>query len=189
MRLKVRIDMWIYFNSSRAKQAFKLAIKEAVDRIFNEYYNEVYTHLKTSSGRAGLQKMSEDEEEYFRKIVTANAYAIIDSYGTGSKMDTDNSALEEYKTSNIWNPLRPSDNSIVGRAKGKYINIFGEQASSTGSLAGKNLEEIGIAKPRSPSFAFQNAETWFFGGNRTRKIINETLRSFINTLSNYFEYR
>lgn len=83
------------------------------------------------------------------------ARSILESYGTGSKMDITNPYLDEYMESIYWNPDRRRF-AISGRRAGAYVNIFGETVVSSGKYRGKEIEDIVPAV--APSFAIQNAE-------------------------------
>lgn len=176
----------LHFNSSRAIADFKIKIEKTADDLLNEYYAEVHNKLNTSNAKKSIKKLSINEEKYLKRQVIAGASAIMDSYGTGSKMDTSNPFLSAYKSSDLWNDLR-TGNTIVGRKKGTYKNIYGATDYSSGKMAGKNIENI--SKPRSPSYAFQNAETWFFKGNRINEVLNLVIGEFCRGMYKYFEFR
>jgi hypothetical protein len=107
--------------------------------------------------------------------VVGGAWAAMDEHGRGSLMDgpTDNPALDEYRASSLWNPLR-TGNAIVGRPKGEYETIFGETRYSSGRNAGKNLEMVpsGKFRPKLPSHALQTAMRWMEQG-RMQAVVQE----------------
>lgn len=175
----------LHFDSGRCYADFRAKIIQTADDLLNEYYAEIYNKLQTVSGKRDLEKLSENQEAYLKRKVIGYANAIMDSYGTGSQMDTSNPFLSEYKNSDIWNDLR-TGNAIVGRSKGRYKNIYGSIRYSTGSMAGKNIENR--IKPRSPSYAFQHAQLWFTR-ERINKVLNIVIREFIKGMYKYFEFR
>lgn len=173
------------FNAERCFSDLKTKIMQTADDLLNEYYAEIYNKLNTIQGKRDLEKLAENQEMYLKRKVIGYANAIMDSYGTGSQMDTSNPFLSEYKNSDIWNDLR-TGNAIVGRSKGRYKNIYGSIRYSTGSMAGKNIENR--IKPRSPSYAFQHAQLWFTR-ERINKVLNIVIREFIKGMYKYFEFR
>lgn len=176
----------LHFNSSRAIEGFKKEIKSAANDLLNEYYADIHNQMRTTSGREGLQKLTVIEENIIKCRIIGNARSIMDSYGTGTAMDKDNPYLEEYMNSDLWNDLR-TGYAVVGREKGAYTNIYGDIDYSSGRMAGNNVENItGV---QQPSFAFQNAEIWFFGGTRTNEILSLVIREYFREIGQYFEYR
>ncbi len=176
----------LHFNSARAIEGFKEKMKSTANDLLNEYYAEIHNQMRTTSGRGGLEKLTEIEENIIKCRVIGNARSIMDSYGTGSAMDKDNPYLDEYMNSELWNDLR-SGYAIVGRSQGQYKNIYGATDYSTGSMAGSDVESItGV---QQPSYAFQNAETWFFGGSRVNEILSLVIREYFRGIVQYFEYR
>lgn len=177
------------FNSARAAAGYKKAVQNAADQLLKDLYEEISQKLNTSESKKDLQKMTENEEMIFRRKVIGCADAIMDSYGTGSKMDTHyNQALDEYKQSSLYNPARQGKR-IVGRSEGKYTNIYGETVTSSGKMEGKSIE--GFYKPISPSYAFQRAETWFTKGNgsKVNEVLSRYLAEYIKGMHQYFDYR
>lgn len=110
--------------------------------------------------------------------VAGGAWAVLDEFGVGHMLDKDNPALESYKNSNLWNPLRQDDNYIRGRPAGTYTDIFGEQRTSSGKMAGRIIEyPRGSYVVHPPSHALQTAARWMANG-RIKAKIQETVRSF-----------
>lgn len=175
------------FNRTKAMSGYRRAIRKAADQLLTELYDEIYNKMSTSEGKSDIERMTANEEKLFKRMVIGYAHAIMDSYGTGSKMDTHyNEGLEEYRKSSLYNPSR-SGKTIVGRPKGSYTNIFGETVTSTGKREGKSVE--GFYEPQAPSYAFQRAETWFFKGNRVNEVLTYHINEYIKGMSQYFEYR
>ncbi len=175
------------FNKRKALSDYKKAVKAAANQLLKELYSDIKAEMTTTEGVKDLHRMREDEEKIFKRMVVGYAHAIIDSYGTGSKMDTHyNTALSDYKSSELYNPAR-SGKTIVGRPKGSYTNIFGETQVSSGKREGKSVEKF--YKPQSPSYAFQRAEIWFFKGNRVNEVLTQYIGEWISGMNQYFEYR
>lgn len=175
------------FNRRKALSDYKKAVKAAANQLLKELYTDIKADMTTSEGAKNLHRMREDEEKIFRRTVVGYAHAIMDSYGTGSKMDTHyNAALSDYKGSDLYNPSRKGK-AIAGRPKGSYTNIFGETEVSSGKREGISVEKF--YKPQSPSYAFQRAEVWFFKGKRVNEVLTQYIGEWISGLSQYFEYR
>lgn len=174
------------FNKRKALSDYRKAVKAAANQLLKELYSDIKAEMTTTEGVKDLHRMSENEEKIFKRMVVGYAHAIMDSYGTGSKMDTHyNAALSDYKGSELYNPAR-SGKTIVGRPKGSYTNIFGEIQVSSGKREGKSVEKI--YKPQSPSYAFQRAEIWFFKGNRVNEVLTQYIGKWIDGMYQYFEY-
>lgn len=166
---------------------YEKAIQAAADQLLKELYTEIWADMKTGEGEKDLHRMSEDEEKIFRRMVVGYAHAIMDSYGTGSEMDTHyNAALSDYKASYLYNPSRKGK-AIAGRPSGEYTDIFGEKQVSSGKKEGISVENY--YKPKSPSYAFQNAEIWFFKGDRVNEVLTQYIGEWVSGLHQYFEYR
>lgn len=63
-------------------------------------------------------------------------------YGSGHTLDESNPYLEDYKSSDRWNPARESDgNEFIGRAAGETVYVpDGTTYESTGRAEGMRLE-------------------------------------------------
>lgn len=179
----------LHFNSSSAGQDLLQAINKAADNLIREYYSEVYSRLNTLKGKAALEILSENEESLIKRKIIGYADAVMDSFGTGSKLDKNNPELNTYMNSEYWNRLRQGY-TIVGREKGTYTDIYGKTEYSSGTMAGTDLETTGIVKAKEPSYAFQQADTWFFGGNRTIEVLNAAIRKFFTpyNMAKYFTF-
>jgi len=85
----------------------------------------------------------------------ANSTLLADVYGTGSKMlDNINPKFNSYwmdrgPNQGQVNPSRTSK-VIQGRPKGKYIDIFGREKTSTGTAEGEPIEK-GFIEPIDPN--------------------------------------
>lgn len=183
----------LYFNAQKCSEDFCNRIRQVADDLLEEYYAEIYNKLNTTRAKADVQKLSYEEHNMLIREVIGKANAIMDSYGTGSQMDTSNPALSEYMNSELWNSER-TGLEIVGRDKGIYKNIYGSTDYSSGNMAGKNVEYSsgnpkGKVTPITPSFAFQDAEKWFIKGNRIDTVLNTVIKNFFADMSKYFEMR
>lgn len=118
-----------------------------------------------------------------RLVFHANTVALADSYGTGSLMvgESENPGLKYYKGkttgSGSWNRNRRG-NAIYGRSKGQYEDLFGNQRSTSGVFANKNIENMKVnvsnkikngrkitgyyISPSHPSHAIQIANQYFY---------------------------
>lgn len=104
----------------------------------------------------------------------ANPGALAENFGTGSFIDTSNPYLNEYLSSSNKGNAKGNINTerkgleIVGRPKGTYVDIFGNQHTvKTGNLAGKNIEWFYIGNddaiiPTRPSHAIQDGTRFFY---------------------------
>jgi hypothetical protein len=179
--------MRLRFNRRKAAADLRKAVKSAADQCLKEFYSEIRSGMNTGKAKTDLHRMREDEENYFRRMVVGYADAVLDSYGTGSLMDTLNPFFSEYKNSTLWNPARNAL-TIVGRYKGFYIDIYGRKQYSSGKRAGRNIESK--YKPQRPSYAFQRAEKWWCVSNgRVNEILNRKIREWVNGMGQYFDYR
>ena len=165
------------FDYNAAFAGLRESLKLTADLLIEEYYNEIQFGMSTPEGRDSLNiGLSKDDKETLHREVVGGAWAILDSYGYGSKLDPNNPFLADYKGSSLYNPARYGGNRIVGRPKGDYQTMFGTTETSSGKNAGKDLEHIYPAK--APSKAFQNALIWFKAGKRIQKRISECIQKF-----------
>lgn len=109
---------------------------------------------------ANLDYEIQEEGQKIIAYLKANTYVLADSYGTGSLMLLDNPGYQEYRNDRKrWNPLRKS-NTIVGRERGEYDDIFGRPHKTSGSKAGDPLEGVTVREgftinPVAPSRAIE----------------------------------
>jgi hypothetical protein len=154
----------------------------AADEIMQNFLDDVSTLKQKDYEFNGTEFKA--AENYIVSTCTFYAHSILESYGTGTKMDKDNEYLQDYigNTLASWNPLRKSY-PIVGRAAGEYENIFGDTKTSTGRFAGKEMHRFGI----KPTYAIQNAEKKLMQENGyATRIIESHLNEYIKTAGNYF---
>lgn len=165
------------FNSTACFEALKTEIKIAIVKLQKIFLEEAKSGMRTPEGAESLELWNIEElTNYFSAQIIGGAYAVMDNYGTGSKMSLEeNPALDDYKNSELWNPARKGD-GIVGRPKGSYTNIFGETQYSSGRKEGELLE---IKYPPSPpSFAIETALRWIVADGTLQKEINNIVRNF-----------
>jgi hypothetical protein len=174
----------VRFNTTACIADLRLHVITTLKILQEEYLRDAQSHMLTPEGKESLHA---DEIEVLGTFLTANviggAYAAMDNFGSGSKMDLINPALEGYRNSRHWNPRR-HDERIVGRPEGKYTNIFGEEQYSSGVMAGLDLEYLDEqgALPfdlhvRPPSHALETAARWL-KETSLQAIWQESLRAF-----------
>lgn len=188
----------LHLNSSAIYADYVSAMEKCIDSLLDIYYEEVYSALATSAGRNDLEKIKLSGEEYkmLKRQLVGGPHAIMDSFGTGSLMDTSNPSFDDYAGGESYNPARERRPGapITGRPEGQYTNIFGETEYSSGRLEGANLEKFpgSPIKPKAPSYAFQNAEKWFMAGDRAKKEISKFTSEFFTQVRNnpgkYFRF-
>lgn len=123
-----------------ANDLVKECLIPTADDIMEDFVNDAVKNLHRFNVENVDYFVGNAIEEAGKRVTTQCAFmanAIMESYGTGNKMDTDNPALDWYKHSPYWNTLRDGTNKIVGRKKGHYVNILGEDKYSSGRMAGK----------------------------------------------------
>lgn len=156
--------MVLKFNVDACMKALFEKIIQLADALIDEMYADS-TQGMTDGEKASVDvEYAKYAEGRIKSQIIYGALAIMKSYGTGSKMDKDNPALEAYMNSSKWNPLRSKTTlEIVGRSAGedgKYENIFdkpGEKSGWTsGKLAGLNVEHI--VQPREPTNVIKKME-------------------------------
>lgn len=184
-----------------ADAMFKDIVDEVLIPSANEAMKRVYDDIQhgLSTGNGKRKSEKDDVHRYIARknnarseIVASCAsfgWALIESYGSGPKIDLKNEELRSYIGSHLWNPLR-HDFRVVGRTKGKYRNFFGEEAESKGTKAGKGIG--GWGKGRTPNYAIQNAELRLEAGLKeggfVQRILDTNMEKFFETtdLNQYF---
>ena len=158
--------------------AFREHVIATLLLIQQEYLAEAKSHMLTPEGAESLKP----EEiallgDFIMANVSGGAWAVMDEMGKGSLMDTENSALDEYRNSALWNPSR-YDTTIRSRERGSYVNIFGETVYSNSNVGGIDLEQKGGKfAPQPPSHAMQTAARWMMNG-RIQVIWREAMQAF-----------
>lgn len=166
--------MVLKFNVDACMKALFEKIIQLADVLIDEMYADS-TRGMTDGERASVDvEYAKYAEGRIKSQIIYGALAIMKSYGTGSKMDKDNPALEAYMNSSKWNPLRSKTTlEIVGRSAGedgKYENIFdkpGEKSGWTsGKLAGLNVEHI--VQPTRPTNVIKKMEQRYIRNQYTK---------------------
>lgn len=184
----------LYLDKMACRAALAEIAGRQADIALERFFSEVQGGMNTSGGKNDIEKQKLDDVEkgILKRQIVAGALAIMDSWGTGSMMDKSNPILQEYKGSALWNPAR-TGNAIVGRPKGTYTDILGEQQESSGALKGVNLEKLPNSpiKARAPSGAFQDAQAWLKGNMQEtlQKISKEFAQEIRTHASKYFTFR
>ena len=166
--------MVLRFDVDACMKALLEKIIQLADALIDEMYADS-TQGMTDGERASVDvEYAKYAEGRIKSQIIYGALAIMKSYGTGSKMDKDNPALEAYMNSSKWNPLRSKTTlEIVGRSAGedgKYENIFdkpGEKSGWTsGKLAGLNVEHI--VQPIQPTDSIKKMEQRYIRNQYTK---------------------
>ena len=164
---------------------FKNMIIDVANKSADDFWKDAKSGLKFSND-SEMQKAELESKGHITARVIFNALAILESYGTGSKMDRFNIALKNYFQSKYINRLRQGY-EIVGREPGDYTDIFDRPMVSSGSMAGSGIEHIFPAK--EPSYSIQNAEKWLKQGGRINRLLNDKIKLFFSKSGKYFTYR
>lgn len=174
----------LHLNTEAIKADYTEAMQKALDEISYGYFNSVVSSMRTSSGSGDVTVESEDKGDRLIRQIIGGAFAVLDSWGSGSLMATDNPALQDYMNSDLWNPARPKTPGapITGRPQGEYTDVFGESAYSSGAMEGLNLEQMPNSpiKPQAPSGAFQDTDKWFVADGTMVEVVREKTREFFN---------
>lgn len=133
----------------------------------------------------GAESLHDDEIKDIAGVIIARisggAWTVMDSFGTGSLLDSSNPALQGYKNSNLWNPDR-NDNKIRSRSRAQnnsnLKDIFGNPIKTKSNIGGIDIEgKDGKYNPQPPSHAIQTAVRWMANG-RMKSVIQETVKAF-----------
>lgn len=169
------------FDADACGRALVQRLVQVADSLMNEFYRDAISHLSAEGKQdSELVKAKYDAAtEIIEAKCIFYVQAILESFGTGSKADTnpDRSYWEEYKADPSFNEARKS-NKIVGRSYGTYIDVWGHTRGSGGQQAGKNLEglkltdyntgEEHVVTPISPTYSIQKAEDWIIRDTETK---------------------
>lgn len=173
----------IKFDTPKMLIDLKKSLILTLTQLQHEVLSDAENRMLTPEGRADITTGEIKEVAgIISAIIIEGPWAVLDEFGKGSTMDTQNKFLDQYRNSPFWNPAR-SDLAIRGRPAGSYKNIFGETKISSGRMAGLDLERYADATgnpdymPRPPSHALQTAMRWMANG-RFQKAIASTLEVF-----------
>jgi len=181
----------IRFDTFNCLLELSVYIMSALKKIQKVYMDDARAGMKFPRAREELTA-GELEVLSGRMAITVigGPWVAMDEYGTGSLMDADNPAYEDYVNSFLFNPLRRRREyglqgyPKVGRPKGSYVDIFGRTMHSSGKFAGLDLERLAergvlpktfLATP--PTKALRTAARWMQNGEAV-KILQETLATF-----------
>ncbi len=181
------------FNAEECYRALVERLMEVADSIMEQFYKEAISGLSVEA-ISDSERVNAIIDETQEKIIAECKFyadALMESFGVGNGADVSSESYwKEYKSSPSFNKLRKT-RTIVGRKKGKYINIYGEKQESTGANEGKNLETLHIkgrtgeyiqVKPIAAKGTIQNAENWLIR-NHQRRVedrIEEELKRFFS---------
>lgn len=163
--LKAMNDLINEFYRS-ATQGFDAPAMEASEKI--------PAHLSDTTEYNGHTPIG-DIPEYIVTQCKFYADAIMKSFGTGVYADTSSDSYwNQYRQSELWNKSR-SGIAIVGRPKGKYTNIYGEETESSGRNRGKNVEgytdkDGNLIESKPGTHSIQTAEAWIMKDSDNTKI-------------------
>ncbi len=172
------------FNSQGFADAYKKQLIVVCNEIGYTMYNHIVRNLGSSDakGDVDIEEATNIVDGVIQTCIVSGWKAVLDSYGIGKGIDTDSLHFKDYKASKYWNTDR-NGTAIVGRASGKYTNIFGEQESS-GSMEGV---ELGFYL--NATKAIQMEESDWFSGDKVSQTIDTVMTLWINqNLSKYFVY-
>lgn len=175
--------MSIKFDTQSMLANLRIQLILAIKQLQQELLDEAKQKMLTPEGSDDL---SDEQITDIANIITANilggAWTIMDEHGTGSRMDKNNPALEDYKNSNMWNPAR-KDYIIRSRPNAPgQIDIFGNPINGKGK-GGVDLEALGMVTPQQPSKAVETAFRWM-GNGRLQEKLKEVIEWF--PFMNYF---
>lgn len=156
------------FDKNALANEILIKLEIELQSALTAWENEVIKYMGFNEFKRNANTDYEIKKEG-QKIIAylkANTYVLADSYGTGSLMLLDNPGYQEYRNSDSWNPLRTS-NTIVGRERGEYEDIFGRHHKTSGSKAGEPLEGVTVRagykiNPVAPSKAVEIALGWLY---------------------------
>lgn len=172
------------FNAKAMYDDFAKELVSAANEIMDSFYRDVTSELKAQDHEIDKAVFDNAKDEIIAQC-KFHAQSILESYGTGEKMDTSYEEFDEifskYQKSDLWNPLR-SGKPIVGRAPGEYTNFLGEKKESTGSRAGQFVSNGRVARK-----IIQNAEKRLKEQSYSKTILKEHTESFFANLYKYFK--
>ena len=167
--------MGVKFMREPCQKALHARLVQAVKDMQKAYLAEAQSHMRTPEGAASLKEGDLHAlATWITGEVIGGAWATMDEWGTGSLMDTANPALQQYQSSNLWNPDR-HDLAIRTR-KGPYTDIFGNTQKGS-KVGGINLEGRDGFSPQPPSHAMKTAMRWMRIGT-IQKILLDAIATF-----------
>lgn len=161
-----QVNKMLKFDKQGLANEILMKLEIELQSALTAWKNEVigFMNYNEFKKNANLDYEIQQEGKTIIAYLKANTYVLADSYGTGSLMLLDNPGYQEYrnnkgKEAGQWNPLRTS-NTIVGRERGHYTDIFGRKHETSGSKAGDSLEGVTVREgykinPVAPSRAVE----------------------------------
>lgn len=127
------------------KKPIEQVLQEFGDRVCSEVKKQ-WNGLSSIDGKSDIDfKIIPNTEPnvIVGRLTASGQKAWIAEYGKGSGMDSarDNPYLEQYRRSEVYNKLRPSNDLIVGRPKGTYHDLDGKEFYSHGTAKGRQVEK------------------------------------------------
>lgn len=180
MRLQIEKGAFV----KEFRKVFYKELKES-QNFFKEDVKSCFgTNLAISSGE--IYTEIQKEADKFIMNIDANTEALMDIFGTGSKMNTtDNPLLDEYISSDKWNSYRSkSDTTIRGRKAGSYTDVFGNQRESSGNLAGYDIEGMTYTQPNGGYIKIEAQEPSDALNNGIKKYCQDALLTVIENTVN-----
>lgn len=163
------------FNAKKAEAVLRQRLLAALAQLQEEFLNEIRSHTKMPEAAESWHEgdIGEIGNVLWAEVV-GGAWAAMDSWGTGSLMDTSNPALADYMASDLWNPAR-TGTTIVTRPSGTWTDIFGETHHKGGNHpGGYDLERAGKVQPQPPSHALETAARWMKQG-RVQRVLQQVI--------------
>lgn len=157
----------LYVDKNLMVKEFKTKLLSQIKLISKQIESDMQSN--TTFDKALVKTVVKEIEDKIVLYIDGNDEFLLDNYGSGSLMDTKNNALiDEYIGNDNWNPHRSkSDTTIRGRDAGEYTDIFGNKKTSSGSMAGDDIEGLKIIdettggwiaiQPRYPSHLVEAA--------------------------------
>ena len=170
--------MSLRFNYQKLMTDYKNKLRNYVEMALDSWEMEA-RHFARNEVAGGTPEFNSYVSIVRNNIIgylEANIYALVDAYGTGSLMDTENNPdFESYFKSKLWNPAR-TNKVIVGRPAGNYTDIFGRPKTTTGVFKGKPLEGM----------KFNGYEIRPINPSKSIKIANDLLeKTYLPRVYNY----
>lgn len=203
-----RVPIKLSFNSNAFIQDLKEYLLSIMDSINKQFYNSIENGMgMLGKGDSEIEKSVIENRsdhdappdggiEFINARCRFYTNAIMDSFGTGSKMDTSNKYWDEYAMGSMYNPSRSKQvgTPIVGRPQGSYKDIYGNDRFSTGKKSGYIIEggrnSYGSKiEAIHPSGAIQKQEAWVMQNGETwieRRIELEIMTFISENASKYF---
>lgn len=167
----------IKFNEKGCISALRATLNEAMKDLQDELYSESKARMQTEEGKDDLTKEQiTDVADVITASIMGGPWAVMDEYGTGSKMDTANPFLDDYRRSGMWNPARHDLKIRTRPDTPGQIDIFGRPTIGKGK-GGIDIEGHGDIKPMPSSKAMQTAMR-IMEDSRFKEKILETIQHF-----------